>query len=223
MKSAARAPRGTGLKLNQVCEKPCRASARSSCTFRRFDRNSRAEPAERQARMVGCRNSCASVQSPHLAVGRPAKMPHYGPQSRRGSAAREGRTKRGADCGGARPGVGSAPASSSRAETYDPVILPNGERIGTRGDAITPRGLYARAGAGGFKEPKARYGGVVTSLAIFPLFLALDRLCPCPIEKISAWPQGVVLRGCCTWLPARVTWRNDGLWSRRPRHRTEAG
>ena len=130
MKSAARAPRGTGLKLNQVCEKPCRASARSSCTFRRFDRNSRAEPAERQARMVGCRNSCASVQSPHLAVGRPAKMPHYGPQSRRGSAAREGRTKRGADCGGARPGVGSAPASSSRAETYDPVILPNGERMG---------------------------------------------------------------------------------------------
>lgn len=52
--------------------------------------------------------------------------------------------------------MGSAQASFSLAETYDPLILPNFGTYGTQGDLTKARTLYARAEAGGIKEAKAR-------------------------------------------------------------------
>ena len=53
--------------------------------------------------------------------------------------------------------MGSAQASFSLAETYDPLILAKWGTYGTRGDAIKARDLYAKADAAGIKEAKARY------------------------------------------------------------------
>jgi hypothetical protein len=53
--------------------------------------------------------------------------------------------------------MGSAQASFTLAETYDPLILPNFGTYGTQGDLTKARTLYARAEAGGIKEAKARF------------------------------------------------------------------
>jgi hypothetical protein len=53
--------------------------------------------------------------------------------------------------------TGSAQASFTLAETYDPLILPKWGTYGTRGDATKARDLYAKAEAGGIKEAKARF------------------------------------------------------------------
>jgi hypothetical protein len=52
--------------------------------------------------------------------------------------------------------MGSAEASFSLAETYDPRILPKWGAYGTRGDAAKARDLYAKAGAAGIKGTKER-------------------------------------------------------------------
>jgi TRAP-type uncharacterized transport system substrate-binding protein len=53
--------------------------------------------------------------------------------------------------------TGSARASFTLAETYDPLILPRWGVYGTRGDPTKARELYAKAEAGGIKEAKARF------------------------------------------------------------------
>jgi hypothetical protein len=53
--------------------------------------------------------------------------------------------------------AGSAQASFTLAETYDPLILPKWGVYGTRGDATKARELYTKAEAGGIKEAKARF------------------------------------------------------------------
>jgi hypothetical protein len=53
--------------------------------------------------------------------------------------------------------TGSAQASFTLAETYDPFILPKWGTYGTRGDATKARDLYAKAEAGGIKEAKERF------------------------------------------------------------------
>jgi hypothetical protein len=53
--------------------------------------------------------------------------------------------------------TGSAQASFTLAETYDPLILPKWGTYGTRGDATKARDLYAKAEAGGIKEAKERF------------------------------------------------------------------
>jgi TPR repeat protein len=52
--------------------------------------------------------------------------------------------------------TGSAQASFTLAETYDPRILPKWGTYGTRGDAKKARDLYAKAEAEGIKEAKER-------------------------------------------------------------------
>jgi len=52
--------------------------------------------------------------------------------------------------------MGSAQASFTLAETYDPVILSAWGTYGTRGDATKARELYAKAHAGGIQEAKDR-------------------------------------------------------------------
>jgi TPR repeat protein len=52
--------------------------------------------------------------------------------------------------------MGSAQASFTLAETYDPQILPRWGTYGTRADAIKARDLYAKAAALGIKEAKER-------------------------------------------------------------------
>ena len=52
--------------------------------------------------------------------------------------------------------MGSAQASFTLAETYDPVILSKWGTYGTRGDAKRALDLYAQALAGGIKEAKER-------------------------------------------------------------------
>jgi len=52
--------------------------------------------------------------------------------------------------------TGSAQASFTLAETYDPLILPKWGTYGTRGDAMKARDLYAKAQAGGIKEARER-------------------------------------------------------------------
>jgi hypothetical protein len=52
--------------------------------------------------------------------------------------------------------MGSAQASFSLAETFDPLILAKWGTYGTRGDAIKAQDLYAKADAAGIKEAKAR-------------------------------------------------------------------
>jgi hypothetical protein len=52
--------------------------------------------------------------------------------------------------------TGSARASFSLAETYDPLILAEWKVYGTRGDTAKARELYAKAEAGGIEEVKAR-------------------------------------------------------------------
>jgi hypothetical protein len=59
--------------------------------------------------------------------------------------------------------AGSARASFTLAETYDPLILPKLKAYGTRGDATKARELYARAEAGGVKEAKARFEALASS------------------------------------------------------------
>jgi hypothetical protein len=53
--------------------------------------------------------------------------------------------------------MGSAQASFSLAETYDPLILAKWGTYGTRGDTIKAQNLYAKAGAAGIQEAKARF------------------------------------------------------------------
>jgi len=53
--------------------------------------------------------------------------------------------------------MGSAQASFSLAETYDPSILGKWGTFGTRGDAIKAQSLYAKADAAGIQEAKARF------------------------------------------------------------------
>jgi hypothetical protein len=53
--------------------------------------------------------------------------------------------------------AGSAQASFTLAETYDPRILPKWRVYATRGDATKAREFYAKAEAGGIKEAKARF------------------------------------------------------------------
>lgn len=53
--------------------------------------------------------------------------------------------------------MGSAQASFSLAETYDPLILAKWGTYGTRGDAIKAQDLYAKADAAGIQEAKARF------------------------------------------------------------------
>ncbi|WP_246756884.1 hypothetical protein [Bradyrhizobium neotropicale] len=53
--------------------------------------------------------------------------------------------------------MGSAQASFSLAETYDPLILAKWGAYGTRGDASKAQDLYAKADAAGIKEAKARF------------------------------------------------------------------
>lgn len=53
--------------------------------------------------------------------------------------------------------MGSAQASFSLAETYDPSILGKWGTFGTRGDAIKAQTLYAKADAAGIQEAKARF------------------------------------------------------------------
>jgi hypothetical protein len=52
--------------------------------------------------------------------------------------------------------MGSAQASFSLAETYDPLLLAKWGTYGTRGDAIKAQNLYTKADAAGIKEAKAR-------------------------------------------------------------------
>jgi hypothetical protein len=52
--------------------------------------------------------------------------------------------------------TGSAQASFTLAETYDPLILPKWGTYGTRGDTAKARDFYARAETGGIKEAKER-------------------------------------------------------------------
>ena len=52
--------------------------------------------------------------------------------------------------------TGSAQASFTLAETYDPVILSTWGTYGTRGDATKARELYAKAHAGGIQDAKDR-------------------------------------------------------------------
>ena len=52
--------------------------------------------------------------------------------------------------------TGSAVASFTLAETYDPVILSTWGTYGTRGDAMKARELYAKAHAGGILDAKDR-------------------------------------------------------------------
>jgi hypothetical protein len=52
--------------------------------------------------------------------------------------------------------MGSAQASFTLAETYDPLILPKWGTYGTRGDAAKARDLYAKAQARGIKEATER-------------------------------------------------------------------
>jgi hypothetical protein len=52
--------------------------------------------------------------------------------------------------------TGSAQASFTLAETYDPLILGKWGTYGTRGDAAMARDLYAKAKAGGIKEATER-------------------------------------------------------------------
>jgi hypothetical protein len=53
--------------------------------------------------------------------------------------------------------TGSAQASFTLAETYDPVILSTWGTQGTRGDATKARELYTKAYAGGIQEAKNRF------------------------------------------------------------------
>ncbi|KRR10494.1 hypothetical protein CQ12_10615 [Bradyrhizobium jicamae] len=53
--------------------------------------------------------------------------------------------------------MGSAQASFSLAETYDPLVLAKWGTLGTRGDAVRAQDLYAKADAAGIKEAKARF------------------------------------------------------------------
>jgi hypothetical protein len=53
--------------------------------------------------------------------------------------------------------TGSAQASFTLAETYDPLILPKWGTYGPRGDAAKARDFYARAETGGIKEAKERF------------------------------------------------------------------
>ena len=53
--------------------------------------------------------------------------------------------------------MGSAQASFSLAETFDPLILAKWGTYGTRGDAIKAQDLYAKADAAGIQEAKARF------------------------------------------------------------------
>jgi len=53
--------------------------------------------------------------------------------------------------------MGSAQASFSLAETFDPLILAKWGTYGTRGDAIKAKDLYAKADAAGIQEAKARF------------------------------------------------------------------
>jgi hypothetical protein len=53
--------------------------------------------------------------------------------------------------------TGSAQASFTLAETYDPVILSTWGTYGTHGDATKARELYAKAHAGGIQEAKNRF------------------------------------------------------------------
>ena len=52
--------------------------------------------------------------------------------------------------------TGSARASFTLAETYDPVILSTWGTYGTRGDTKKARELYAKAHAGGIRDAKDR-------------------------------------------------------------------
>jgi len=52
--------------------------------------------------------------------------------------------------------TGSAQASFTLAETYDPVILSAWGTYGTRGDTTKAREFYANAYAGGIQEAKDR-------------------------------------------------------------------
>jgi hypothetical protein len=53
--------------------------------------------------------------------------------------------------------MGSAQASFSLAETYDPLILAKWGTYGTHGDAIKAQDLYVKAEAAGIQEAKARF------------------------------------------------------------------
>ncbi|MEH2562072.1 hypothetical protein [Bradyrhizobium sp. AZCC 2289] len=53
--------------------------------------------------------------------------------------------------------MGSAQASFSLAETFDPLILAKWGTYGTRGDAIKAQDLYTKADAAGIQEAKARF------------------------------------------------------------------
>jgi hypothetical protein len=53
--------------------------------------------------------------------------------------------------------TGSALASFTLAETYDPIILSKWGTYGTRGDVTKARELYAKAHAGGIREAKDRF------------------------------------------------------------------
>jgi TPR repeat protein len=59
--------------------------------------------------------------------------------------------------------TGSAQASFTLAETYDPLILPKWGVYGTRGDPTKARELYAKAQAGGIEEAKARFEALASS------------------------------------------------------------
>ncbi len=52
--------------------------------------------------------------------------------------------------------TGSAQASFTLAETYDPAILSTWGTYGTRGEAAKARELYAKAHAGGIQDAKDR-------------------------------------------------------------------
>jgi len=56
---------------------------------------------------------------------------------------------------------GSAQASFTLAETYDPLVLPKWGTYGTRGDAPKARDLYAKAQAGGIEEAKERFDALL--------------------------------------------------------------
>jgi len=59
--------------------------------------------------------------------------------------------------------TGSAQASFTLAETYDPLILPKWGVYGTRGDPTKARELYTKAQAGGIEEAKARFEALAPS------------------------------------------------------------
>jgi TPR repeat protein len=59
--------------------------------------------------------------------------------------------------------MGSAQATFSLAETYDPLILATWRTIGTRGDATKARELYAKAYDGGIKAGKDRSDALPTA------------------------------------------------------------